>query len=688
MIIFTGISSVVTQLVTIREFLAQFSGNEIVIALVLFSWLILGGLGTGLARHAGRSSKYCSESILGWLSMLLAVLPSLQIIAVRLLRDQFFTPGASVGFYSILFYTLLLLLPYCTLVGFALPYSLFIIRMKSKHYPGAKIYITDNMGDVLGGMLFSFILIYFFKPMQALLLSNLPLLISGLLLARRQNRKRAFQYAASLLLLLIMLAGAGMETRLLSSHMGKLIYYTESLYGRITVHRDRELVTLFENNIPMYHSQNQAMAEELIHFPLSQIDSHRNILLISAEGGVMAELKKYRPETVDYVELNPGLIRVLFKFGLMKQAPWLRVINQDGRSFLSAGPEKYDAIILSLPEPDTFQLNRFYTREFFDQVKSRLSPKGVFSFSIKGYDNYLSNIQQQKISSLFHTASDFFDHIQLLPGLNIHFLCANQPISPDIPALLSSKKIQTTFIRGYFHGNITDDRMAYLKNQILDKATVNSDLSPYLMRILFDQWYDKFSASPVYFLWALAGISLFYFYCISREEFVIFSTGFYVMGGEILVIFSFQIYFGYVYSQIGLIITLFLAGMLPGAYFGIQRAVRGKKWLLGSETALILLMAVYMLLIHTAGSVLPHLFFPLYGFLISLVCGFQFPLALAALKDTNPAVTRFFSADLLGAAAGTLVTSILLVPYLGIIQTAGLMAGIKLLSLGILSRSA
>ena len=45
-VVATGISSVVTQLLTIREFLTQFQGNEIVIALILFNWLILGGIGT------------------------------------------------------------------------------------------------------------------------------------------------------------------------------------------------------------------------------------------------------------------------------------------------------------------------------------------------------------------------------------------------------------------------------------------------------------------------------------------------------------------------------------------------------------------------------------------------------------------------------------------------------------------
>ncbi|NTV33906.1 MAG: hypothetical protein HGA50_11525, partial [Deltaproteobacteria bacterium] len=55
-IIGTGVSSIAVQLVTVREFLSQFHGNEITISLVLFSWLLLTGLGSFMARAFRRPS--------------------------------------------------------------------------------------------------------------------------------------------------------------------------------------------------------------------------------------------------------------------------------------------------------------------------------------------------------------------------------------------------------------------------------------------------------------------------------------------------------------------------------------------------------------------------------------------------------------------------------------------------------
>ena len=102
MVIATGIASIVTQVLTIREFLTQFQGNEIVIALNLFNWLILGGIGTLLARILVPPTRNASAGILGWLSIVLCLLAVLQILAIRLLRGIVFSYGISVGFYPTL----------------------------------------------------------------------------------------------------------------------------------------------------------------------------------------------------------------------------------------------------------------------------------------------------------------------------------------------------------------------------------------------------------------------------------------------------------------------------------------------------------------------------------------------------------------------------------------------------------
>jgi len=683
-VIATGISSVVTQLLIIREFLAQFQGNEFIIALILFNWLILGGFGTILARWVTRDLWGATANRLGWLSLILAMLPGVQILAIRFLRDVFFIHGSSVGFYPTLAYSFLIVSPYCLMVGFVLPYSLFVIRAENPDYPGAHIYIIDNLGDVSGGALFSFALVFLVSPLKAVFLANLPLILATSLLFYTFARFRIAVYLGAGLTLVILIACIFLEPISLVPHEGKLVYYKESRYGRIEVQQDHEQYTLFVGGAPLFGSQNLTMAEETIHYPLAQLPRVHHVLLISAEGGMMTELEKYRPASVDYVELDPKVAEVGFKFGLIKRIPGMKVIYQDGRAYLANSNKIYDAIIVNLSEPDTFQINRFFTDRFFDLARRHLAPHGVLSFAMNGFENYLAEPQRQKLSSLYNTVNDYFTHVMLLPGQKIFFLCSSQPINTDIPTLLDRKNIPTRYIKGYYYGNLTHERIKRLNDLIDPKAPKNSDDYPQLMRLMFQQWFAKFSTSPIGFIVVLAVVCMGYLIRISSEEFVLFSTGFTVMGSELLVIFAFQIFFGYIYLQIGLIVTVFLAGLLPGAWFGDRFRNRSKKTLAFADGLLILLMGLLIVALKQGSYHLPVSFFLCYGFVISLICGFQFPVALYLRGGEAPAVTQTFSADLIGAAFGTLMTNVVLIPYFGIIWAAAGLIGLKLLSLTVI----
>ncbi len=680
-IIATGISSVVTQLLIIREFLAQFQGNEFIIALILFNWLILGGIGTILARWITRDLWAPTANRLGWLSLILAGMPAVQILAIRFLRDVFFIHGSSVGFYPTLSYSFLIIAPYCLMIGFVLPYSLFVIRAEKPDYPGARIYMIDNLGDVSGGALFSFALVFLATPLKAVFWANLPLLLTAfLLLSRNIFRPRIAIYLGTGMTFIIMITGIFLEPASLFSSSGKLVYYKESRYGRIEVQKDQEQFTLFVGGVPMFGNQNLSMAEETIHYPLAQLSRVQNVLLISAEGGMMTELEKYRPASIDYVELDPKVAEVEFRFKMIKKIPGLKVIYQDGRAYLADSNKIYDAIIINLSEPDTYQINRFFTDRFFDLARRHLARHGVLSFAMKGFENYLAEPQRQKISSLYNTVNDYFKHVLLLPGQKIFFLCSSQPLNTDIPALLARKNIPTRYIKGYYYGNLTHERIERL-NALIDPLTPkNRDDYPQLMRLMFQQWFAKFSTSPTGFIAILAVVCMVYLIRISAEEFVLFSTGFTVMGSELLVIFAFQIFFGYIYFQIGLIVTVFLAGLLPGAWFGHRFRYRSKQTLALADGLLILLIGVLIVVLKQGSYRLPVSFFLFYGFVVSLICGFQFPVALYLRGGDAPAVTRTFSADLIGAAFGTLITSVVLIPYFGIIWAAASLIGLKLLS--------
>jgi spermidine synthase len=669
-VITTGISSVVTQLYTIREFLTLFAGNEFVIALIIFNWLVLGGTGTALSQRIARRENLISAGMLGWLTLILAAIPTLQMLLIRYLWDMVFIHGSSVGFYPTVFYTFFTISPYALLIGFVLPYSLFVLRKDSAQYSGTRIYLIDNIGDVTGGALFSFALVYLLTPMKALLLADLVLLSSACMLFWRLSRMRIAVALSACIVIAVNIAGVFFEVHSLSSEEGELVHYEETFFGRLVVQRSGEMFTLFEDGIPIFSSENLIMAEESVHYGLSQVESPKQILVISSVAGMMEEIEKYGLESVDYLQLDPAVSRAEFRFGLLKKIPGLQVINTDGRLYLQRTGKIYDALIMNLPEPETFQVNRFFTREFIMLVKEHLSPEGVLSFSVQGFDNYLAEPHRQKVSSLYNTLHDHFANIIMLPGLEIYFICSDAQITDDIPELLEKRDITTSYISSYFSGNITKPRIDYLADAVDASTPVNSDISPLLMRIMFSQWFEKYGTSPFGFIAVTGLAALIYLARRTAEEFVLFTTGATTMGSEILIIFIFQVFFGYVYLKVGMIVTVFLAGLLPGALWGERLKNKSPGVLVMTDVCLIVMMVLIITIIKLGAQGLPEGIFYAVAFAISVLCGFQFPVALYLRGGDNPATAKAFSSDLIGAAAGTLIMSIALIPYLGLLWAA------------------
>ena len=696
LVISTGISSVITQILTIREFMVQFHGNEFIIAMILFIWLVMGGIGSLLARWAGKnvatknsqiiSGQIPELKILAWISLALSIIPLIQLFVIRKIKSIFFLHGISAGFSETLSYVLLTISLYTILLGFVLPYSLFVIKKIIPEYSGTKIYILDNLGDAAGGALFSFLLVFFCNPFVCVFISCLVLFTVSVVIIKKiyKNSKihiRILQNFILIFCLIIQIFLLNFEHSSLSSPTGHLVYYKESKYGRIQVFEDSGQYTFFQGGSPVFSSENSFLAEQIIHFPLSQLSKIKNLLLVSAQGGVMEELQKYNLENIDYLELDPEITKAQFKFKLIKKIPGLNVIHEDGRRFLYKTTKKYDAIIINLPEPDTFQVNRFFTMEFFELAKSKLSDNGVLSFSTEGFANYLSDIQQKKLSSLYNSVASIFKNVLILPGHRVFFICSDSPLGKNIDKILEKKQIKSNYISGYYNGDITDFKIDYIKNLLQGQIDKNTDFKPHLIKLMFFEWFYKHSSSPFYFYIFLSIFLVVYISLINSESFTLFSTGFTVMGSEILIIFAFQIFFGYVYFQLGIIVTLYLIGLFPGALLGDKLKKQGRKVLACADFFIMFLMIVFLITMITIEENISEYFFLVLVFFISLACGFQFPVALHLSGNNKSSISNIFAADLIGASMGALLVSVIFIPYFGISGTVIALLCLKILSL-------
>ncbi|MEE4352629.1 MAG: fused MFS/spermidine synthase [Desulfatiglans sp.] len=660
----TGISSVTTQLLVVREFLSQFHGNEITIALCLFCWLLLTGLGSFLAKGIRRSSL----KTYALLTLTAALFPLMMIVLIRGLRDMVFVHGASAGFYPVLFYISAAVMPYCLLLGFLLPYAQKLCNDQGYGLVSGDIYLIDSIGDILGGALFAFVLVYWVKPLPTMALTSMLLIVVSLMLLHISGK--FVLLLAGIFLAFVYLYYAthsAFERRTLSGQYGEIVHYVESPYGRIILSKEGTQHTFWESGLPLYSDTDVVRSEEKVHYPLCQLDNVEDVLLISGGlGQTLSEVKKYGPKHVDYVEIDPYLTKMALATGTIKSEPFLEIINMDGRRFISETKKKYDAVIIDLPDPDTFQINRFYTSEFLSLAKGALTQGGLLSIGMEYSPNYISDIRRSKLSTLYATTRNHFSNVTILPGGEAYFLCRDGDIRTDIPVRLREKGIQTDYIQGSYGGDVTEERIREINESVKKNERANFDFKPRLVQLVFQEWFVIHGTSPIYFIIVLSGLTVIYLAFIRREEYILFCTGLATMGVEMLVVLSFQVVFGYVYLQIGAIVTAFLLGLLPGVTIGKISEKRPFFKIVVSEISLLVLLIVFLAWTLFLRKEVHPLYFLGYGLVFSFICGFQFPVVTGMIGEQKSPLAGCLAADLSGAAIGTFATGVILIPLLGI----------------------
>jgi spermidine synthase len=272
----------------------------------------------------------------------------------------------------------------------------------------------------------------------------------------------------------------------------------------------------------------------------------------------------------------------------------------------------------------------------------------------------------------------------VLPGGEAYFLCRDGELWPDIPTRLKVKSIHTAYIEGFFYGNVTGDRIQQLEKGLDRGEEINTDFEPRLMNIVFQEWFTKYGTSPKAFFVVLLVFIVIYLIFIKKEEYVLFSTGLATMGVEMLIVFSFQVIYGYVYLRIGAIVTAFLLGLLPGALTGNVWGHKDVFRLVISELLLLSLLFIFFIWVSYLRSELHPFYFLAYCFFFSFLCGYQFPVAAGMIGEKTSPAAGCLAADLCGASVGTLITGTVLIPLLGMKSAVVFLILVKISSIMII----
>lgn len=732
-----GVSFTVLQALMVRELLVSFSGNELSIGLVLGAWLLLEAIGSGLAgRLSARIPPRPATYALLQTALALLLLPTL-LLAVHVRGLLGAVPGEVIAPPSALWTSLLVLAPVGLVDGAMFATACRVSwgdgpSDRADVRPAGRVYVLEAVGSILGGLFFTFLLVPFLSSTQILLL------VAGLNLASAATLFLSFPPcrllaglaagALGLAALGLLPLAPGLHRSLIAGRWAPLplAYEGNSPYGNIAIAAQEGQITLFVSGSPFLTAPDPDLAaiEQRVHLPALFLDGmpRRALVLGGGAGGVLHELQRYPLEELDYAEPDPFLIQALraVPVALVEEEladARLHLALEDGRRFVAeqAGRRaSYDLIVLNLPLPTTLELNRLYTCEFLEMVRPLLAPRGVLAVPSPPARTYLAPAARDLLSCYARTMGSVFPHVRPIPAdeQTLWLASVENPLEGDADALARRWEelgLETRVLNRIYLRYLLDEAVAEAFSTGLARgpvAEVNRDGHPAGLRYALGYESARYAPALEPFFRALGELRPWHMavgiaaltlpgllFLRKRERLVpwaVATTGLAGMTADLLIILAFQVLYGYLYQQVGLLITAFMAGLSLGGQAMTAWAGRLRRpWRILTllEGAIVLAWAgmggaLFVLLQRpTPSSPLEYVLLLAVNVLAGLLVGAEFPLAGRILLESGRGGSRVAGAlyawDLVGATVGAVAVSALFLPALGLVETALLTALLK-----------
>jgi spermidine synthase len=682
-VLIMGITSMLLQITVLRLLLSTFSGNELDIGITLSFWLIYVGLGS----YMGRKVRLKHALAFSFVSVALLCQPT--ALAIRLIRPALgLEPGEIVSLSSVILATAISLLPLCLLIGIQFPLAVSYSGMRNA---AGRVYGLEALGAFIGGLLFTFVISSRVNAFELCLLLSFMNILTALYISGRK------MIVAFLILPLFFYFGFYKTLPSLSWPGMKVSQSLESRYGEISVVKVRDQSSVYANGHLLFSYPDSQSEEMNTHLPMTLHPSPSKILIIGGSPGTLKEFLKYPVKRIDFVELDPKIMDVFPGLPAAEddikaiRDKRVRIIIGDGRRYIKAIKEpEYDLVVLNLPQPATASVNRFYTTDFFREVRDVLKQGGIVSITVPQSTGYIGRRMQTATGSIYDSLSHVFRRVGVTAQEYGGLFASDSAIDTNPESLVkrfSRREINTKYFNPYiFYDAFSPLNTGYVKQRLGEIETVNTDIHPsaYLYNLML--WAEVHGGKALYSLlgirrWqAILAIALLlaiiYFASYGRKKraiyFSVFTAGFAGMSFVLSVILVYQSLYGYVYEMIGMLSAIFMIGLWTGTTL-IRQISKPLTTLLILELATIVLALIASVFFRS------ELFFYALFLISGIITGSQFSAANASM-DMPGTGGKLYAFDLIGSFIGALVPSLVVIPLFGIYDALLLIAFVKFFS--------
>jgi spermidine synthase len=318
-----------------------------------------------------------------------------------------------------------------------------------------------------------------------------------------------------------------------------------------------------------------------------------------------------------------------------------------------------------------------------------MNKNGIIVLNMPSTVNYLSDEALMLNSVIYNTCKKIFAEVLIIPGERNYYLASDKPLTFKVAQLIENKNIKNEYLNlNYIDTLSLQERSNYLKEHLDSNAVTNKDFKPVSYFYYLGYWLSQFNLGKG-LLWTM--LALFTIALVAAGIFFkpvtssLMITGFSASSLEIILLLALQILTGYIYQVIGICVAVFMGGLALGA---MVRSLVFPRVTYIQFTVIQLIISAIAFLIPTlliSNKVQSSISLATWAvlvllFIISFHTGVLFSLSLyLRASDLTENIAVLYGADLIGSALGAFLTSIFLVPLLGIMNTSRLIGGLLLL---------
>ncbi|MBP3196636.1 MAG: polyamine aminopropyltransferase [Butyrivibrio sp.] len=284
-----------------------------------------------------------------------------------------------------------------TLAGAEIPVMTRIIEQDENNLKVtlSSIFSFDYIGGLIGSIAFPIILLPKLGYFSTSFLCGLLNIIAALLIMWKFGDRVEYikiYRSTAVFLAFVMMFGMIMADNISEFVEGglyrdRVVFMEQTQYQKIVMTKHRDDVRLFiDGNCQFSTADEYRYHEALVHVPLNEISDREKILILGGGDGLaVREVLKYDDvKQIDLVDLDAEMIRIcstneditkINQNSLLSDK--LHIYNTDAYKFLESCEEKYNAIIVDLPDPNTESLNKLYTNVFYRMCGGCLKDDGV-----------------------------------------------------------------------------------------------------------------------------------------------------------------------------------------------------------------------------------------------------------------------------------------------------------------------